>query len=183
MYFFHFSFLTVFLHSWSYSPIQYREKASRWILLMTLMKEYTFNIRLISVVWIDFQMLLPFPSNVFNIVKMVKGSLFFLILLLLCWVRVHCEIYKRLFWKEQNTSFFFPHIFSYFYSFIHMCINCLGHCSLLPPPPPPTAWPASFQAEPVLPLSLILLKGRHKHNKKYKVFLIVEIRIAIQRDS
>jgi hypothetical protein len=28
-----------------------------------------------------------------------------------------------------------------------------------------------------------LLKRRHKHDKKDKVFLLVEIRIAIQRDS
>jgi hypothetical protein len=48
--------------------------------------------------------------------------------------------------------------------------------SLLPTPP-------CFQAEPVLPLSLILLKRRHKHNKKDKAFLLVELRIAIQRDS
>jgi hypothetical protein len=27
------------------------------------------------------------------------------------------------------------------------------------------------------------LKRRHKHNKKDKVFLLVELRIAIQRDS
>jgi hypothetical protein len=40
-----------------------------------------------------------------------------------------------------------------------------------------------FQVEPVLPLSLILLKRRHKHNKKDKVFLLIELKIAIQRDS
>jgi hypothetical protein len=40
-----------------------------------------------------------------------------------------------------------------------------------------------FQAEPVLPLSLILLKRRHKHDKKDKAFLLVEIKIAIQRDT
>jgi hypothetical protein len=28
-----------------------------------------------------------------------------------------------------------------------------------------------------------LLRRRHKHNKKYKAFLLVEIRVAIQRDS
>jgi hypothetical protein len=40
-----------------------------------------------------------------------------------------------------------------------------------------------FQAGPVLPLSLILLKKRHKHDKEDKAFLLVELRIAIQRDS
>jgi hypothetical protein len=43
--------------------------------------------------------------------------------------------------------------------------------------------PPQFQAGPVLPLSLILLKKRHKHNKKDKVFLLVELRIAIQKYS
>jgi hypothetical protein len=28
-----------------------------------------------------------------------------------------------------------------------------------------------------------LLKRRHKHNKKDKAFLLVELRIAVQRDS
>jgi hypothetical protein len=32
-------------------------------------------------------------------------------------------------------------------------------------------------------LWLILLKNRHKHNKKEKAFLLVELRIAIQKDS
>jgi hypothetical protein len=40
-----------------------------------------------------------------------------------------------------------------------------------------------IQADPVLPVSLILLKERHKHNKEDKAFLLVEIRIAIQNDS
>jgi hypothetical protein len=39
----------------------------------------------------------------------------------------------------------------------------LSHFSpCLPPRPSP---PPHFQAEPVLPLALILLKRRHKHNK------------------
>jgi hypothetical protein len=45
--------------------------------------------------------------------------------------------------------------------------------TLLHPPTP------HFQAEAVLPLSLILLKKRNKHNKKDKTFLLVELRIAI----
>jgi hypothetical protein len=52
-----------------------------------------------------------------------------------------------------------------------------------PPPLPSPCHPPCFQAEPVLPLSLILLKRRHKHNKEDKVFLLVELRVAIQRDS
>jgi hypothetical protein len=62
-----------------------------------------------------------------------------------------------------------------------MRIHCLGHFSysaLLP-----HSLPSQFQAGPVLPLSLILLKKGHMHNKKDKAFLLVELRIAIQRDS
>jgi hypothetical protein len=66
----------------------------------------------------------------------------------------------------------------FFYSLIHMCTHCLGHFSHPLSPTPP-----HFQAESVLPLSLILLKRKHKHNKKDKAFLLVELRIAIQRDS
>jgi hypothetical protein len=72
----------------------------------------------------------------------------------------------------------------FYYSFIHMCIHCLGH--FYPLPTSPTLSPLTlphFQAEPVLPLSLILLKKKHKHNKEDKVFLLVELRIAIQKDS
>jgi hypothetical protein len=72
----------------------------------------------------------------------------------------------------------------FFHSFIHMCIHCLGHffpCPLpLPSDPLP---PTHVQAEPILLLSLILLKRRNKHNKKDIAFLLVEIRTAIQGDS
>jgi hypothetical protein len=68
-------------------------------------------------------------------------------------------------------------------SFIHMYIYCLGHFSPLPFSPTLSPSPTQFQAGPLLPLSLILLKKRHKHNKEDKVFLLVELRIAIQRDS
>jgi hypothetical protein len=63
--------------------------------------------------------------------------------------------------------------------FVYMCIHCLGHFSTLPLSPHPT----QFQAGPVLPLSLILLKKGHTHNKEDKAFLLVELRVAIQRDS
>jgi hypothetical protein len=93
--------------------------------------------------------------------------------------------------SEHFTPFeVFPSYFSffknyYYYSFIHMCIHCLGHFSPSPhTPPPPTQDPCpSAPAEPVLPLSLILLKRSHKHNKEDKTFLLVELRIAIQKDS
>jgi hypothetical protein len=48
----------------------------------------------------------------------------------------------------------------FFLWFIHMCIQCLGHFS---PLPQPHAFPhPRFQAETVLPLSLILLKREYK---------------------
>jgi hypothetical protein len=52
-----------------------------------------------------------------------------------------------------------------------MCMHCLGHFSSWTPPqhPPCTLsfpLPPQFQAGPILPLSLILLKKRHKHNKE-----------------
>jgi hypothetical protein len=47
-----------------------------------------------------------------------------------------------------------------FYSLIHMCIHCLGHFYPLPLPLSHTS--PHFQAGPVLPLSLILLKRQHK---------------------
>jgi hypothetical protein len=52
------------------------------------------------------------------------------------------------------------------YSFIHMCICCLGHFSPLPAPLPSLPLPPQSQAGPVLPLSLILLKKRHSIIRK-----------------
>jgi hypothetical protein len=54
-----------------------------------------------------------------------------------------------------------------FISFIHMCIQCLGLFSSLPPEPtlsPATSLsplPPHYQAETILPLSLILLKREY----------------------
>jgi hypothetical protein len=57
----------------------------------------------------------------------------------------------------------------------------LGHFFPLPPSPILSTFTPQFQAGPVLPLSIILLKKRDKHNKEDKVFLLVELRIAIQK--
>jgi hypothetical protein len=51
-----------------------------------------------------------------------------------------------------------------------------------PPYPLPHLLPPYFLAKSIQPLSLILLKRRHKHNKEDKAFLLVELRIAIHRD-
>jgi hypothetical protein len=88
------------------------------------------------------------------------------------------EVYGACIRKGEITLFFY-----FLNSFIHMCIHCLGHFSLCPQPPPSLSLPSPFQAEHVLPLYLILLKRRHKHNKEDKAFLLIELRIAIQRDS
>jgi hypothetical protein len=69
--------------------------------------------------------------------------------------------------------FIYSHVCTLFGSFLPLCPPLL--------PSPPT--PPLFQAESVLLLCLILLKRRHKHNRKDIEFLLVEIRIAIQRDS
>jgi hypothetical protein len=49
-----------------------------------------------------------------------------------------------------------------FFSFIHMCIQCLGHFSPLSPAPSLSSPPPCYQAETILPLSLILLMREYK---------------------
>jgi hypothetical protein len=75
------------------------------------------------------------------------------------------------------TSFCYFNFLLFIYSHVHTLFE-----SFLPPAPLPHPL-LHFQAEPVLPLSLILLERRHKHNKEVKVFLLVELRIGIQKDS
>jgi hypothetical protein len=85
---------------------------------------------------------------------------------------------------QQCTSVpFSPHphqqlwvFFLNYYSFIHICIHFLGH--FFPLPLSLTLFPSCS----LLPLFLILLKRRHKHNKEDKVYFLVELRRAIQRD-
>jgi hypothetical protein len=59
----------------------------------------------------------------------------------------------------------------------------LGHFSTHPLPSPLLLFPLQFQAGPVLPLSIILLKKGDKLNKEDEAFLLVELRIAIQKYS
>jgi hypothetical protein len=63
-------------------------------------------------------------------------------------------------------------IFLFIYSHVHTLFESFLTPSLTSSVSPPT--PPRFQADPVLPLSLILLKRRHKHIKKDKVFLLVK---------
>jgi hypothetical protein len=73
--------------------------------------------------------------------------------------------------------------FSFFGIFLILLFTCayivLGHFSPLPPPAPSSPFRPQFQAGPVLPLSLVLLKKRDKPNKEDKAFLQVELRITI----
>jgi hypothetical protein len=69
---------------------------------------------------------------------------------------------------EFKKLFIYSHVHTLFGSFLPRA-----------PLPSPLPLPPQFQAGPVLPLSLILLKKRHKPDKEDKVFLLVELRIAI----
>jgi hypothetical protein len=73
-------------------------------------------------------------------------------------------------------SFFIIHLFTCAY--IVWAISPPG-----PPLPPFAPVPREVQGGGVLPLSLVLLKKRHKHNKEDKVFLLVELRVTIQKYS
>jgi hypothetical protein len=85
----------------------------------------------------------------------------------------------------EALSFLFLIYYPFFF-IIHLfkCTYVVWVISpLCPPPPPSTTFSPQFQASPVLPLSLVLLKKRDKLNKEDKVFLIAELRIAIQKYS
>jgi hypothetical protein len=80
--------------------------------------------------------------------------------------------------------FFNLKFFLFIYSHVHTLFGSFLYSPSLPHPlPSPHPHTPQFQAGPVLPLSLILLKKRHKHNKEDKEFLLVELKIAIQSDS
>jgi hypothetical protein len=64
-----------------------------------------------------------------------------------------------------------------------MCIHYLGHFSPLPLDPSTYLPTDCFQAEHVLPFLQFYSRQDIGNNKKDKAFLLVEIRIAIQRDS
>jgi hypothetical protein len=68
--------------------------------------------------------------------------------------------------EGKGGIFFFKKLF--IYSHVHTLFG-----SFLPLPPLPHLLP-SVPGSPVLPLSLILLKKRHKHNREDKAFLLVK---------
>jgi hypothetical protein len=82
---------------------------------------------------------------------------------------------------QWNLSAIFKNLLFYFIILLFTCAYIIWVIS--PPCPFPLTslpFPAQFQAGPVLPLSLVLLKKREKPNKEDKVFLLVELKIAIQ---
>jgi hypothetical protein len=87
---------------------------------------------------------------------------------------VYFAVFHESFCFSQSSFF-------YYYSFIHMCIHCLGHFSLLPLPPPSSPPPSRQN------LFCAFLQFRWRveisNNKKDIAFLLAEIRTAIQRDS
>jgi hypothetical protein len=90
----------------------------------------------------------------------------------MCKLKKHStnEIYPRP-WKKGIKEIIYEH--SVFFIHLFTCAYIVSVISshstpLRPHPFPPT--PPCFQAETVLPLSLILLKRRHKHNQKDKAF-------------
>jgi hypothetical protein len=117
-----------------------------------------------------------------------------------------CFFFPPLSWILYSLSWSFPisfpflkyKIMGFIVTFLHVhtiffvvVVVHLFTCAYIvwvisPPCPLSQSFPPSppqFQEGPVLPLSLILLKKRHKYNKKDKAFLLVELRIAIQRNS
>jgi hypothetical protein len=73
---------------------------------------------------------------------------------------------------ERNSFYFTLCIFNFLKLLIYSYVHTLFGSFLLPAPFPYPLFPYTpqFQAGPVLPLSLILLKKRHKPNKEEKAF-------------
>jgi hypothetical protein len=67
--------------------------------------------------------------------------------------------------------------------FITHLFTCAYTVWVISQPSPLSPLPPHFQAKTVLRFSPVPLKRRHKHNKEDIAFLLVEIRIAIRRDS
>jgi hypothetical protein len=84
-------------------------------------------------------------------------------------------------WDSQSTEEEILFILLFIYSHVHTLFGSF----LLPAPLSHTLSPSppQLQAGPVLPLSLVLLKKRDKPNTEDKVFLLVELRLAIQKYS
>jgi hypothetical protein len=134
-------------------------------------------------------------DNIFNLKSFKKWNSSALQVFLLMPTGLFLHIVTRTEWKEiKALSCHLKNICSLLACFIYLFIYLIHlficayivwaiYPSYTPSTCSPPKPPFHFQAEPVLPLSLILLKRRHKHNKEDKAFLLAELRIAIQRDS
>jgi hypothetical protein len=70
-------------------------------------------------------------------------------------------IWNVLLVPSLNFNHLHFHNHSFFY-YIHMCIQCLGHFSPLPPDPSLTPLTPRYQAETILLLPLVLLKREYR---------------------
>jgi hypothetical protein len=68
----------------------------------------------------------------------------------------------------SKSMYFFFFFFCCCCSFIHMCIHCLGHFSILP------HFPTSVPGRSCSALITDFVEKRHKHNKEDKAFLLVK---------
>jgi hypothetical protein len=85
--------------------------------------------------------------------------------------------------SHQNQSNNSPPSFFIVYSLINMCIHCLGQpypCPLSPPSPPT---PLAYRKDFFCPFLQFCWRVDISNNKKDILFLLVEIRIAIQKNS
>jgi hypothetical protein len=71
----------------------------------------------------------------------------------------------------------------FLYSFIHICIHCLGHFSPLPLTLPSPHHPLASRQNLFCPFLQFCWSVDMSNNQKDKAFLEVEIRITIKRDS
>jgi hypothetical protein len=75
----------------------------------------------------------------------------------------------------------------FFKKYFILLFTCAYIVWVISPPCPPTLpslpFTPQFHEGPVLPLSLVLLKKRDKPKKEDKAFLLVELRIAMQKYS
>jgi hypothetical protein len=107
----------------------------------------------------------PQPSPIFNWIVCIFGWII--------WVRCILDFFFFFFNEDFLNYIFGQKLGKVFFFFFHLftCTYIVWVISL-PCPPLPSFFssPPQFQAGPVLPLPLILLKKWHKHSKKNSVF-------------
>jgi hypothetical protein len=118
--------------------------------------------------------------------SLVRWLFLFFYFYIFFWSKKYLNVFSTSYCSKWSKIFFFCYWFLFLY-FLKLFIYSHVHSlfgSFFPHATTPFLHShPQFQAGPVLPLSLILLKKRHKHNKEDKTFLLVELRIAIQKYS